>query len=159
MSDFPQSVLELVQKQLALTGRVGATRVYVTPAITAAAGLDSAPVPIRFTSPGYVLAMYGQESSQATVASYAQTGVRAQINGNEDLHIDGNGGPAFAKMMGLFGGVNNWFPLCRRVLQGDLWIFTFRNGTAGLITPEVELAFFADADIERMAARNSNVRG
>ncbi len=157
--DFPQSVLEMVQKQLALSGRVGATRVYVTPAVAAAAGNDTPPAPIRFTSPGYVLAMYGQESTQATLAAYAQTGVRCQINGNEDLFIDGNGGPAFAKLLGLFGGVVNWFPLLRRVVQGDSWIFTWRNGTALGITPEAELAFFAEADIARMAQQNDNVRG
>ena len=91
--DFPQSVLAMTQQQLALMGRVGATRVYVTPPAPAALLSTSQPVPIRFTAPGYVLALYGQESAQATLASYARTGVRVQVNGDEDLFIDGNGGP------------------------------------------------------------------
>ena len=158
--DFPRNILALAQQTLALMGRVGATRVYTTPPVTAlpGPGTISQPAAVRFTTPGWVLAMYGQESQQATPASYARTGVRVQIGGDQDLFIDGNGGPSYGSMLALFGGVNNWFPLVRRVVQGDLWITTFRNNDPALaITPEVEFAFFADADLAQMAAGASAV--
>jgi hypothetical protein len=158
--DFPQSMLALVQQTLALQGRIGATRIYVTPpAVGVLAGTLSDPLSVRFTTPGYVLALYGQEAQQATFASYAQTSVKVEIDGVENLIVDGNGGgPAFQSLAGLVGGVNNWFPIMRRVVQGDLWVFTFQNGSAGPITPGMSLAFLADADLARMA-QSQNARG
>lgn len=154
--DFPASMLALVQQQLALQGRIGATRLYVTPDTgSIAAGQDSAGLTVRFTEDGYVLAMYAQEKEHATAASYAGTGIRLQFGGTQDFAVDGNGGPAYPSMLGLVGGVSNWFPMMRRVNKGDLYIVTFRNGTAAGITPQATFAFIADADLERMSKDNA----
>jgi hypothetical protein len=156
IADFPKHVFDLLQQQLATTGRIGATRYFVTPAVTspAAAGGVSTPSNIKFTERGIALAMYGQESVLATQASFSQCGVRCQIGGTEDLFVDGQGGPAFAHMLALFGGQNCWTPLLRRVQPGVDWTFTFRNDTAaGTINPEVTIAVIADIDLAKMAAR------
>ncbi len=149
LADFPQNVFGLLQQQLASMGRIGATRLLVTTDVASpAVGQASTPVPVRFTKRGIVLAMYGQETDTATPAAFAQCGVRCQIGGTEDLFVDGQGGPSFAPMLALFGGVNNWFPLMRRAVPGTDWVFTFRNDTAaGTIDPKVVLAFIADEDI------------
>ncbi len=154
--DFPKHVFDLLQQQLANTGRIGATRYYVTPAVAspAAAGGTSTPSTIRFSRSGICLAMYGQEAVAATAASFAQTGVRCQIGGTEDLFVDGQGGPAFAPMLALFGGQNCWTPLLRRVTPGVDWTFTFQNNTAaGTILPSVVLSMIADVDLAAMAAQ------
>ncbi len=152
--DFPKHVFDLLQQQLASTGRAGATRYFLTPDVAspAAVGGLSVPASIRFTERGIALAMYGQETDTATAAAFAQCAVRCQIGGTEDLFVDGQGGPAFAPMLALFGGVNNWTPLLRRVTPGVDWTFTFRNDTAaGTIDPKVIIAVIADVDLARMA--------
>ena len=160
MHDYPQSTLGLVKEQLALMGRVGATRIYVSPPATFAStapGSLSDATAIRFTEPGYVLAMYGAELMIATAASQAKTGLRTQINGDEDIAVSGNGGPAYPSLLGLFGSVNNWLPLMRRVTQGDLWVFTFENNNNAAINPQVQLACLMDADVARMKAINDAI--
>jgi hypothetical protein len=154
--DFPQSMLALVQQTLALQGRIGATRLYVTPdAIAIANNNDSAGLTVRFTENGYVLALYAQEAQQATAASYAGTGLRLQFGGTQDFAVDGNGGPAYPSLLGLVGGVNNWFPMMRRVEKGELYIVTFRNRTGAPITPQATFAFIADVDLEKMSQDNA----
>lgn len=151
LADFPKNVFDMLQQQLAQTGRIGATRYFVTSAVASptAAGGISAPVPVRFNVRGVALAMYGQETDTATVAAYAQCAVRVQIGGTEDLFVDGQGGPAFAPMLALFGGVSNWTPLMRQVQPGVDWVFTFQNNTAaGTINPKIVLAVIADADVK-----------
>jgi hypothetical protein len=141
-------------------GRVGATRIYVTPPATFSSttpGSLSDATAIRFTEPGYVLSMYGAELGIATAASQAKTGLRMQINGDEDIAVSGNGGPAYPSLLGLFGSVNNWFPLMRRVTQGDLWVFTFSNDNNAAIVPQVQLACLMDADVERMKQINAAI--
>ncbi len=150
--DFPANTIELIQRQLSQFGRVGATKVYRAPALTAAlaavAGTVSTPQNIRFREPGTVIACYGQEQA-GTSASFATTEVRVQIGGQEDLFTDGNVG-TFVPMLALFGGPNNWFPLWRRAQPGVDWTVTYRNqsGSATAI-PSLMLAFIADADIAR----------
>jgi len=154
--DFPKHVFDLLQQQLASTGRAGATRYFVTPFVASpsAAGGLSTPSNVRFTERGIALAMYGQESVAASALTFAQTGVRCQIGGTEDLFVDGQGGPAFASMLALFGGQNCWTPLLRRVVPGVDWTFTFQNNTpAGTINPQVTIAFIADRDLANMAAQ------
>jgi hypothetical protein len=154
VGDFPKHVFDLLQQQLASTGRTGATRYFITPDVAspAAAGGISTPTTIRFTQSGIALAMYGQEGVLASQLSYARTGVRCQIGGTEDLFVDGQGGPAFASMLTLFGGQNAWTPLLRRVQPGVDWTFTFRNRLdVGTIDPSVTISMIADADIARMA--------
>lgn len=154
--DFPRQVFELLQQQLASTGRVGATRWLQTPSvgtIAAVAGQQSGPAPIRFPERGIVLAMYGQVQ-EASAANYASMAMRVQVGGQEDLFLDGQGGPAFLPFLGLFGGVSNWQPVMRRVIPGVDWVFTFQNvvGTATL-TPSCQLSFIADADVEKLSKR------
>lgn len=152
IGDFPKSVFDQLQQQLASTGRIGATRYFVTPDVTspAAAGGISTPSTIRFTEKGIALAMYGQEAVAASALTFAQCGVRCQIGGTEDLFVDGQGGPAFASMLMLFGGQNCWTPLLRRVTPGVDWTFTFRNRTpAGTIDPSIIIAVIADSDVAR----------
>jgi hypothetical protein len=153
IADFPKHVFDLLQQQLANTGRIGATRYFVTPDVVspAAAGGISTPASIRFSEKGIALAMYGQEAEVASQLTFAQCGVRCQIGGTEDLFVDGQGGPAFCSMLTLFGGQNCWTPLLRRVTPGVDWTFTFRNRrAAGNILPTVTIAVIADADVARM---------
>lgn len=150
--DFPPNVVELIQRQLSQFGRVGATKIYVTPALPAAiaavAGTESAPQTIRFREPGTVIACYGQEQA-GTAAKFATTEVRVRIGGNEDLFTDGQSG-IFVPMLALFGQTQNWFPLWRRALPGVDWTITYRNQSgAQTATPSFLLAFIADADIAR----------
>lgn len=157
IADYPKQVFDLLMQQLATTGRIGATRMFQTPALAAspaAAGGISAPVSIRFNIHGIALALYGQETDTATIAAFAQTAVRVQIGGNEDLIIDGQGGPAFAPLLALFGGVNNWTPLLRRIEPGVDWSFSFQNNqAAGTIDPVCIVTAIADEDLAKMAAR------
>lgn len=156
LGDYPKHVFDLLQQQLASTGRIGFTRSFLTPDIAtpAAAGGISAPAPIRFNVNGIALALYGQERDTATAVAYAQCAVRVQIGGTEDLFVDGNGGPAFAPMLALFGGVNNWIPLLRQVREGDQWTFSFRNDTAaGTIDPTCMVTCIADKDLANVLAQ------
>ena len=160
MNDFPQSQLDLIKQQLALMGRIGASRYYVTPEATfssTTAGSQSNACNIRFNEPGYILSMYGAERLIVTAASQAKTGMRLQVNGDEDIAVNGNGGPAFPSMLALFGGVNNWQPLMRRVTQGDLYTFTFENNNGAAIRPQVTLACLMDSDIARMKEINAAI--
>lgn len=152
--EFPPNVIELIQRQLSQFGRVGATKIYMTPglsaAIAAVAGTQGGPVNIRFREPGTVIALYGQEQA-GTTAKFATTEVRIQIGGQEDLITDGQSG-TFAPMLALFGPNLNWFPLWRRAVPGVDWTFTYRNQSgASTAIPLCALAFIADADIARMS--------
>lgn len=151
--DFPPNVVELIQRQLSQFGRVGATKMYVAPALSAAiaavAGTISTPVNIRFREPGTVIAMYGQEQA-GTVAKFATTEVRVQIGGQEDLITTGQAG-TFAPMLALFGPNLNWWPLWRRATPGTDWTITYRNQSGSdTAIPFVGFAFIADADIAKM---------
>lgn len=151
-TDFPPSYIDLTQRQLSQYGRVGATRVYRTPVIAAiGAGLDSNPVPIQFREPGIVIAAYGQEIA-GTVANLAGTEVRVQVGGTEDLFTDGTAGQ-FVPLLALFGSTQNWFPMLRRAVPGIDWQITFRNRTAGNVTPVFALAFLGDRDLAAAARR------
>jgi hypothetical protein len=147
MYDFPQNVLDLIKEQLAFSGRIGASMARVTPVV--ALGQPSV---VRFTQPGYVLAMYGQTDA-GTPASYADVVMRLLINGDQDFFVDGLGGPAFAGFLGLFGGSSNWFPIMRRVVQGDQWAFFFQSQSGGTPIPQVTLAMLNDLDVARMKER------
>jgi len=159
--DFPSSQLALVKEQLALMGRIGATRIYVTPPVpnVAAATTSNQPSNVRFNEPGWILAMYGVETLQATFASQATFALRVQINGDQDFVINGNGGPGYASFLGLFGGVVNWIPIMRRVVQGDLWTFTYQNNDpVNASNGQIQLACLMDADVERMQQLNEAIR-
>jgi hypothetical protein len=148
--DFPANTIELIQRQLSQFGRVGATKIYAAPAlsaaITASVGATSPPQNIRFREPGTVIACYGQELS-GTAPKFAKTEVRVQIGGQEDLFTDGNVG-TFVSMLGIFGGPNNWFPLWRRAVPGVDWTVTYRNQDGSATAyPSFYLAFIGDADI------------
>ena len=166
MNQFPKHVFDLLQQQLATTGRIGGTRYFLTSDVASpdAAGgrsisaspdrLGSHPVPVRFNVEGIALCIQGQEGATATAASFAQCSFRTQIGGTEDLFVDGQGGPAFMPMLLAFGGVNNWMPTMRWVQPGVDWVFTFQNNTAaGTINPKIMIAVIAKADIEAMASK------
>lgn len=157
--DFPPNVVELVQRQLSQFGRVGATKVYLFPLLAAPiaantsggpTGTVSVPSNIRFREPGTVIALYGQEAT-GTVAKFAQTAIRIQVGGQEDLWTDGNAG-VFIPMLAAFGPNLNWFPLWRRAIPGVDWTITWRNDDTGATAfPQTMLAFIADADLARMS--------
>lgn len=158
--DFPPNVIELIQRQLSQFGRVGATRVYIAPELPAAIAVgaptqDSQPVNIRFREPGTLIACYGQAVATvggvdaADATAFAQTRVRIQVGGQDDLVTDGQTG-RFAPMLALFGGPNNWFPIWRKATPGVDWTFTYRNtSTTRTVVPDFMFAFIADADLNR----------
>jgi len=157
LGDFPKHIFDLLQQQLASTGRIGATRYFVTPDIdNVLKSTQSTPVPVRFTDPGICLAMYGQEATVASQLAYANTRVRVQVGGVEDLFVDGQGGPAYMPFLAAFGTVNNWTPVLRRVTPGVDWVFTFKATAAfpdnAGAAPTIVLATISDADIARMMA-------
>jgi hypothetical protein len=156
MNQFPKHVFDMLQQQLATTGRIGGTRYFLTSTLAtspAAGGGISVPVPVRFNVEGLALCIQGQEIT-GTPAAFAQCSFRTQIGGTEDLFVDGQGGPAFMPMLLAFGGVNNWMPTMRWVVPGVDWVFSFQNNTAaGTINPKVMIAVIAKADIEAMARR------
>jgi len=145
-------------EQLLDTARTaGATRYYQTPSFgTVTNAAASTPQPIRFTRSGYVVAMYGQVDSGA-VADYAKTSLRVQIGGTEDVAVDGQGGPAFVPFLALFGGIQNYQRLLRRVVNGTLWTFTVQT-TAASVVPLVTLAFIDDDDIKTILASLSAIK-
>jgi hypothetical protein len=147
--DFPPALIEVMQRQLAQFGRVGAVSIYRTPPVAAIlAGQDSVPVPIQFRQePGIVLAAYGQVESGAT-ADYAGTEVRVQIGGSEDLFTDGASGQ-FAPMLMLFPPTNPWFAINRPARPGIDWQVTFRNRTGVAVTPVFALAFVPQSALAR----------
>lgn len=153
--EFPPNIVEAFQRQVSLSGRIGATKIYVFPplaaALAAVAGTVSVPTNIRFREPGTVIALYGQEQA-GTAAAFATTEVRIQVGGQEDLFTNGQSG-TFVSMLALFGGSQNWFPLLRRAVPGVDWTATYRNQSgSATATPSLYLAFVADADIARAAA-------
>jgi hypothetical protein len=143
--EFPQAV-DWILRQLAQFGRVPCSSVIRTPALAAplGAGLASPPLQMRFNEPGIVIALYGQEAA-ATPASFAGTEIRIQMDGVEDVIQDGQstGGTTFP-LLGLVGGAQNWFPIMRRASVGMPWLITWKNTTAGPITPSAGFAFIAD---------------
>lgn len=154
--DFPPNVVETIQRQLSQFGRVGATKFYVAPllttpipvAVAATTPTTSDPVNIRFREPGTVIAMYGQELS-GSQTQFAQTWVRVQIGGSEELFRDDQKG-VFLPMLALFGPNQNWTPLWRRAEPGVDWTVIFQNWDTGATAfPTFVLAFIGDADLGR----------
>lgn len=152
METFPIPVVEWAQQQLSQFGRIGATRIVRVPALAApvpavAGQLSQAPL-LTWRNDGTVIALYAQEIA-GTVASFASTDVRLQFPGDVDFITNGTAGD-FAPMLALVGPNTNWFPMTRRVRQGDNWIVTYRNPLgAATLTPSVLFAFIADADLPR----------
>ncbi len=157
--DYPAAVLEMVQKQVALYGRTGATNIVRVPDLAAAMATATGLVPVEvaapplvFQEPGYVVAMYGQ-TRRGGAADFANVELRLQINGERDLINAGENGPTFFPFLGLFGPSLNWFPLTRRVAKKEIWQLTYRNydGTNTQI-PTVGFAFLSDAQLAKMTA-------
>lgn len=154
--DFPPNVVETIQRQLSQFGRVGATKFYVAPQLTTAIPVapgalnpsTSDPVNIRFREHGTVIAMYGQELA-GSVAAFAQTWLRVQIGGQEELFRDDQKG-VWLPMLSLFGPNQNWTPLWRKATPGVDWTVTYQNWSTGVTAfPTFVLAFIADADLAR----------
>jgi hypothetical protein len=163
MQDFPVSVIEWTQKQLGQYGRLGATRVVKVPDLPApipatTGSLAQAPL-LTWRDPGTVISLYAQELS-GLLPKFAQTDVRLQFSGDEDLITNGSAGD-FAPLLALVGPNTNWFPITRRVKRGDVWTVTYRNSDpSGISTayPSMLFAFIADADLGR-AARDMAQQG
>jgi hypothetical protein len=155
VQDLPPAI-QWAQQQLSQYGRIGATRIYKTPDLSAAVpvlgGANVVPAPLlTFRDVGTVIAMYGQERA-GTQAKFATTDVRVQFGNNDDLITNGSAGD-FMPMLGLFGPNLNWYPLTRRVAINENWQITYRNMDAGATaTPTVAFAFIADADLGRVEA-------
>ena len=141
-----------IRDMLALVDRAGATRYMQAPSFgTVGNGTDSTPQSIRFGWDGFVVGLYGQIQS-GTAADYGGSSLRVQIGGTEDLFIDGQGGPAFAGFLGLFGGVPNYQRVVRPIKNGDLWTLTVRNASGGSIVPSVWFSFLAAKDVAAITA-------
>jgi hypothetical protein len=143
-----------LRQLLELAELAGATRYFKTPPFgSVSANTLSSPQPIRFTRDGFVTSYFGQIQSGAA-ADYGAAALRVQIGGSEDLYVDGQGGPAFCGYLELFGGVPAKQRLVRRVVRGDLWVFTVQNlyPTTTAITPTVTLSFLDDADLAKLMA-------
>lgn len=154
---FPDTI-ETLLRYISQFGPVPSTKVYKVPALgtsVAAAANALTPMivqaqPLQFRETGFVLGMYGSERS-GTGPKFAQTGVRVQIGGQEDLFTDGNSG-VDVSMLSLFGGALTRYPLWRAASPGVNWVVSYYNyDTEAVALPEVEFSFVAQADIERMA--------
>lgn len=143
-NDFPPHSLETLQRIAAQFGRLGATRIYrarVAAAIAAAA--NSGPISVRFRRPGTVIGIYGQTLG-ATDAELAGIEVRLQFSGQEDFAIDGMSFET-VPLRAIVGDAMNWFPINRRVYEGQDWTTTFFNVTAATtITPTLLFAVLED---------------
>lgn len=141
--DYPQNPLELAQRTLALSGRVGATRIYTAPrlatALTVSGGAaPTAQVQIQFFRPAIVLGLYGQELA-GTTAKFASTEVGIRI-GNEAFITDGQA-ETTAPLLALFGPSVNWFPINRQAQPGVNWTITWVNrDAAATATPFLALS-------------------
>jgi len=153
MSDqqWPNNVIEAIQRQVSQFGRVGSTKIVAVPDVAAIAiSSFSQPQTVTFREPGVVIAMYGQELA-GTAPKFASTRVRVQVGGSEDLFTDGQSG-VFLSMLSLFGGAQNWFPIWRRASPAVRWVVTYQNlDAAATATPSAQFGFIADADIAKYA--------
>lgn len=139
-----------LRQLLELAELAGATRYFKADAFGVIATTKQSPaVTVRFTRNGFVTAFSGQIDSGA-VADYAGTLLRVQLGGTEDLFVDGQGAPTQAGFLELFGGVPARRRIVRRVVKGDLWVFTAQNNTAGNVTPRVTLDFLDDDDLKNL---------
>lgn len=154
---FPDTI-ETLLRYISQFGPVPSTKVYKVPALgaaVAAAVNATTPTivqaqPLQFREVGFVLGMYGSERS-GTGPKFAQTGVRVQIGGQEDLFTDGNSG-VDVSMLSLFGGALNRYALWRPAAPGVNWVVSYYNWDTGAVAyPEVEFSFIAQADVDRMA--------
>lgn len=160
--NYPINPIQWAQQQLSQYGRIGATRLVKVPDLAAplAAPLGSlAQAPqLTWRNTGTVIALYGQEVT-GTLAKFAGTDVRLQLTGDEDLITNGSAGD-FAPLLALVGPNTNWFPITRRVQQGDNWTVTYRQSDPAATTsfPSILFAFIADADMGRVEREMSEAR-
>lgn len=136
---YPQP-LELAQLQLAQFGRLGAQRVYQFPEVAALnPGAISAQQTVRFRVSGIVTGFYGSTLA-GTQLQLAEISVKVLIGGSEALFTDGSA-DVFVPLAALVGGAQNWFPLNRRVYDGQSWTIQYLNRSgASVITPFAQLA-------------------
>lgn len=77
-----------------------------------------------------------------TVADWAGLKVQVSDGGEQAIITDGQI-PQTASGFELAGTARRWFPLGIDVRAGDRWAWTFRNDTAGALTPIVLVRFEA----------------
>lgn len=144
-----------LRQLLELAELAGATRYYKASAQqfgAIAPNSQSPNVSVRFTRNGFVTGMSGQIDTGA-VADYAAMTLRVQIGGTKDLIVDGQGAPTSIGFLEAFGGVPAKRRIVRRVVEGQLWVFTASNGSnANTLTPSVTLDFLDDEDIANLMA-------
>lgn len=145
--DYPAGYREVVQRAIALLGRVGAERIYKVPPLDSGtlAGGASVDAPlIQWRKPGWVIGMLGQVDNP-TAANMANMHAKIQFGSTEDLIITGIGGGTDAPFFALFGTVMIWYPLMRRVTARETLTVTYRNSTAATpLTPTVLFALIED---------------
>lgn len=144
---FPAGLVDHVARVLAQFGRMGSTRTYRFPAITTAlagGGEVSQPVSITFRRDAIAVALYGSEIS-GEAAIYAQTEVRVQVSGQEDLVTDGQSGQ-FADYLALFA--EGYYPLMRYVYTGQSWSAQYRNVQASAMDEATPSLYVAVCELE-----------
>lgn len=146
---YPASSLELQQRILALMGRLGATNVITVPPLAAAVPISStaAPLTVQWFKPMIVLGLYAQEST-ATAAKYAKSDIAIRI-GNKPVFSDGQA-ETFHPLLGLVGGLINWFPINRLAQPRVDWTITWRNRDgAATMDPFASFAVIQDTEDNR----------
>lgn len=149
------SIIQWAQQQLVQYGRLGATRIMKVPdlpaAIPAGANVQVQAPLLQFNKPGTVIALFAQELA-GTMPKFAQTGIRLQFAGDDDLIYNGQAGD-FASLLALCGFTTNWFPMLRRVGNYTQWTITYRNQDVGATaTPSCMFAVLEDSELANVAA-------
>ncbi len=148
-------IVQWAQQQLVQFGRLGATRILKVPdlpaAIAAGANVQVQAPLLKFNRPGTVIGLYAQELA-GTLPKFAQTGLRLQFAGDDDLIYNGAAGD-FASLLALVGFSVNWFPMMRRVDNYTQWTITYRNQDPGATaTPSCMFAVLEDSELANVAA-------
>ena len=146
---YPASQVELAQRVLAAMGRLGATNLITVPPLAAAIPISTtaAPVTVQWFEPAIVLGLYAQEAT-ATAAKYALSDIAIRI-GNKPLFSDGQA-ETFHPLLGLVGGLVNWFPLNRLAVPRVDWTITWRNRDgAATMSPFASFAVIKDTPENR----------
>lgn len=140
MPDYPPHTLALQQSMIALFGRLGATRDYQFPRVAALApGATSQQVPITFRVDGIVTGICASTRG-GTIQELSELEAKVLIGGSEALVTDGSSAE-FTPLVTWVGGARNWYPLNRRVSNGQTWTVQFQNNSAATtIIPTLKLS-------------------
>ncbi len=142
--DFPPDPIDMARRMVALYGRIAGSRIYRVPALSAAvaAGATVVARPVTWRHKGTVIAIQGS-TDLATAIAAANLHARIQFGASEDLITDGQAG-ADLPYACMFGGVQNWFPVARRVQDADTWTITYRNSGGAAVLPTMAFVLVED---------------